>query len=98
MNTNGELLKIPLLILILALSVQGKAQQSSLGITLQDTIATQYSLFTIRSTEHKPLVFSQPVPHAEIVVDIPAYELGFFCKFEDAINRQRKFRIDFGTD
>ena len=31
-------------------------------------------------------------------VFVPSYQLGFFCKFEDAINRNRKWRIDFGTD
>lgn len=31
-------------------------------------------------------------------VTLPEIQLGFFCKFEDQINRNRKFRIDFGTD
>lgn len=29
---------------------------------------------------------------------LPHYKEGFFCNFEDYINKQRKFRIDFGTD
>lgn len=98
MNTNGEHLKYIFLLLILALSCSGMAQQSTLGILLQDTTTTQYSIFSIQLPEQKPLVFAEPVPKPEIEVDIPSYELGFFCKFEDAINRQRKFRIDFGTD
>jgi hypothetical protein len=29
---------------------------------------------------------------------VSPYTLGLFCKFEDYINQDRKFRIDFGTD
>ncbi|MBC8173975.1 MAG: hypothetical protein H7X71_08720 [Chitinophagales bacterium] len=40
--------------------------------------------------------FTNPLTASKVY--LPAYEQGKFCDFEDYINRNRKFRIDFGTD
>ncbi|MBC8048243.1 MAG: hypothetical protein H7Y00_15695 [Fimbriimonadaceae bacterium] len=47
---------------------------------------TFYPVFNIQS-------YSTPVS-----IFFPVYKEGFFCNFEDNINRNRKLRIDFGTD
>ncbi len=41
--------------------------------------------------------FTQPYKVSFINTTLPAYTQGFFCDFEDHINRKRPFRIDFSV-
>jgi hypothetical protein len=86
-------------IIACALFLPGKnvqAQSStSLQIRLPDTVHVGNPYLQLsRDIRQTPEDYALQLPF----VPLPEVPLGFFCKFEDHINRRVKIRIDFGTD
>ena len=94
MNINGKKLLFCISLVILGIPL---FSQSSIGIKLPDTTAVYTSIIQNQPQKTLPSIRELPLSETPSVY-IPNYQLGFFCKFEDAINRNNKFRIDFGTD
>ena len=92
---------LPLFILLIfpiALFSQAGLVDIDLSISLNDNPDRDKSellLFDQKPKISKPMVFPVVTAHSLNYYKY-SYELGFFCKFEDAISKRRKFQIDLG--
>ena len=86
MSTSSSLLLFCLLPVILHVGMQ-----KDMAV---ETMAPPPSLSVLFGAQDLPAAHEE-----ELAVPLPGHVQGFFCDFEDAINRKsRHLRIDFGTD